>query len=68
MVFLENVPERELALKTDRYNAKNETIVIINPNVTIGNNCIVGAGAVVTKDFPDNVTIAGVPARILKTN
>lgn len=36
---------------------------IILPKVTIGNSVIVGAGAVVTKDVPDNVTVAGVPAR-----
>lgn len=34
--------------------------------VTIGENAIVGAGAVVTKAVPDNVTVAGNPAKILK--
>ena len=34
--------------------------------VTIGQNVIVGAGSVVTKDVPDNVIIAGVPAKIIK--
>ena len=33
--------------------------------ITIGENAIVGAGSVVTKDVPDNATVAGVPARII---
>jgi len=37
------------------------------PGVTIGNCCIVGAGAVVTRDVPSNSIMAGVPARILRT-
>jgi len=39
---------------------------ILGP-VKIGNNVTVGAGAVVTRDVPDNCTVAGVPANILKT-
>ena len=38
---------------------------ILGP-VKIGNNVVVGAGAVVTKDIPDNCTVAGVPAKIIK--
>ena len=34
--------------------------------ITIGKNSIVGAGSVVTKDVPDNVIVAGNPAKILK--
>ena len=40
--------------------------VIILPNVTIGNNVVVATGAVVTKDVPDNVVVAGVPAKVIK--
>jgi acetyltransferase-like isoleucine patch superfamily enzyme len=34
--------------------------------VTIGENSIIGAGSVVTKDVPDNAVVAGVPARVLR--
>jgi acetyltransferase-like isoleucine patch superfamily enzyme len=34
--------------------------------ITVGENSIVGAGAVVTKDVPPNTIVAGVPAKVLK--
>ncbi len=36
-------------------------------DVTLGDRCIVGAGAVVTKSFPAGSVIAGVPARLIRT-
>lgn len=40
----------------------------ILPGISIGNEVIVGAGAVVTKDVPANVIVAGNPARIIREN
>ncbi|UOQ52212.1 sugar O-acetyltransferase [Hymenobacter cellulosivorans] len=40
--------------------------VTVMPGVTIGENAIVGAGAVVTKDVAPNTIVAGVPARVVK--
>ena len=40
--------------------------VTILPGITIGENAIVGAGAVVTKDAPDNAVVVGNPARVIK--
>ncbi len=38
----------------------------VTPGVTIGENSIIAAGAVVTKDIPPNVIAAGVPAKVIK--
>lgn len=40
-------------------------VTILGP-IHIGNNVTIGAGAVVTKNIPDNVVIAGVPAKIIR--
>lgn len=40
--------------------------VCIIGDITIGDNVIVGAGSVVVKDIPNNVVVAGNPARIIK--
>ncbi|MDM7073746.1 acyltransferase, partial [Enterobacter asburiae] len=41
----------------------NATIL---PGITLGENCLVGAGSVVTKDVPQNAVVAGNPAKILR--
>jgi maltose O-acetyltransferase len=40
--------------------------VIICPGVTIGDNSVIGAGSVVTKDVPANVVAVGNPARVVR--
>jgi acetyltransferase-like isoleucine patch superfamily enzyme len=60
---------RDLVLKSVRIKqgAWLGANVTVLPGVTIGENAIVGAGAVVTKDVPANTVVAGVPAKILRT-
>ena len=41
---------------------------IILGDIDIGDNCVIGAGAVVNKSFSNNVTIAGVPAKIISNS
>ncbi len=42
------------------------TSATILPNITIGKNSIIAAGSIVTKNVPDNVMVAGIPAVIKK--
>ncbi|HVS92145.1 MAG TPA: DapH/DapD/GlmU-related protein [Mucilaginibacter sp.] len=48
-------------------NAWIGTGAIILPGVTVGENAVVAAGAVVNKDVPANTVVAGVPAKVIKT-
>ena len=42
------------------------TGVIVLPGVTIGKNCVIGAGSVVTRDIPDNSLALGNPCRVVR--
>lgn len=56
--------EKEVVIGNDVWIG---TRVIILPGVTIGDHSIIGAGAVVTKSFPDYSIIGGVPAKLIKS-
>lgn len=40
---------------------------ILMPGVTVGDNCVIGSGAVVTRDIPPDSVAVGIPARVIKT-
>lgn len=40
--------------------------VVVCPGVTIGKNCVIGAGSVVTRDIPEGSFAAGVPAKVIR--
>lgn len=58
----ENWIRKETNIGNDVRIGSNVTLLPVN----IGDNSIIGAGAVVTKDFPANCVIAGNPARIIR--
>jgi len=41
---------------------------IVNPSVSIGRDCVIGVGSLVTRDIPDGSFAAGIPAKVLKEN
>jgi acetyltransferase-like isoleucine patch superfamily enzyme len=49
-----------------KYNAWIGAAATILPDVTIGENSVVAAGAVVTADVPPNVIVGGVPAKYIR--
>lgn len=61
----------ENADKFGRINIGNNVNIgwnaIIMPGVSIGDNCIIGAGAVVTKSVPRNSVAVGVPAKVIES-
>ncbi|WP_457271739.1 acyltransferase [Pedobacter sp. UYEF25] len=68
LLYRDEIPDLEI---TAPINVGNNVYIgvrsIILPGVSIGHNCIIAAGSVVTKDVPDNSVIGGVPAKLIKS-
>jgi len=68
LLFRKYIPDLEITkpiiLGNDVYVGNN---VLLLPGVTVGNKVVIGAGAIVTKNIPDNSIVAGVPAKVIKT-
>ena len=59
----QGISTKQVTLGDDVWIGANAVIL---PGVTIGRHVVVAAGAVVTKDVPDNCIVGGVPAKVIK--
>lgn len=68
LIFRKDVPDLEITkpikIGDDVYIGTN---AILLPGVSIGNKVVIGAGAIVTSDIPNNSVAVGIPARVIKT-
>ena len=55
---------KPIVIKRNAWISAGATIL---PGVTVGENAVVAAGAVVTKDVPANTVVGGIPAKVIKT-
>lgn len=62
-IFYSGHIKKTVNIKNDVWIGANCTIL---PGITIGEGAIIAAGSVVTKDVPENVYVAGVPAKRIK--
>ena len=60
----QGVSTNQVTIEDDVWVGANAVIL---PGVTIGEHCVVAAGAVVTKDVPPHSLVAGVPAKVIKS-
>lgn len=58
----------EIGCPTIGNNVSIVSNAVIFGNIKIGNNVLIGAGSIVTKDVPDNCVVVGNPARIIQLN
>ncbi|WP_261810774.1 DapH/DapD/GlmU-related protein [Levilactobacillus humaensis] len=61
---LHTIMTKEIHIKKNAWIGARVNIL---PGVTIGENSIIGAGAVVSHDIPDNSVAVGIPAKVIKT-
>ena len=67
-LFRDKTPDLEITKPiTVGNNVFIGNCTLLLPGVKIGNNVVIGAGAVVTHDIPDNSVAVGVPARVIES-
>lgn len=69
LIFRNRIPDLEI---TKPISVGNNVYIgvrtLIMPGVIIGNDCVIGAGSIVTKNIPDNSVAVGIPARVIKSS
>ncbi len=65
-IYSESTIDNKKGKVVIKKNVKIGSHSVIMPNITIGENSVVGAFSFVNKDIPDNVVAFGVPAKVIK--